>query len=101
MMGFVLDPIFNHPYPPLIFFISFTFVLLAVMEIYLSRVSHHHSGMLTSLIISLVMSVFTIGFLGNAFAIQIKPFYKATQFIPILGMVLFPFLHLMRIADWK
>jgi hypothetical protein len=92
-MGKLLQPIFDDQDPYLIALMSILLLVIAVAELYYSRVMYRHELMLWSVLFSIGISVFTIGklhylivaFLGNAFAINTDPWYKPTQYIPVLG----------------
>ena len=85
MMGQLLQPIFDNKDPYLIGGMCLLLLIIAVLEVYYSRVVFRHDLMIWSIFTCIGISVFTIAFLGNAFAIKTDPWYRPTQFIPVLG----------------
>ncbi|KAI9344048.1 hypothetical protein BDR26DRAFT_858070 [Obelidium mucronatum] len=61
---------------------------ISALEISFNKTKARHFYMFPTVWICIVVSVFLASFLGNAFAIQAKPWHQAQQYIPILGMLL-------------
>ena len=61
IMGQLLQPIFDNQNPYLITLMSVFLLLLAVLEVYHTRVQYRHHLMLYSIFFSIGISVFTIG----------------------------------------
>jgi ABC-type iron transport system FetAB permease component len=61
IMGQFLQPIFDNQDPILIGLMSILLLILAVCEVYFSRVAYRHDLMLWSVFGSIGISVFTIG----------------------------------------
>jgi len=63
-------------------------VTTATWETVYNKSKRRHNFMFYSVFLSLASSTLLIGSLGNAFALDSKPFWRARQFIPTLGMLL-------------
>lgn len=61
IMGQLLEPIFDNQNPYLIGLMSIFLLVLAVIEVYYSRVRFRHHLMIWSIFCSIGISVFTIG----------------------------------------
>ncbi|KAI8866665.1 hypothetical protein GQ42DRAFT_103796, partial [Ramicandelaber brevisporus] len=88
IMGQVLEEIFSTRNPFIVLAMAMTLVLLGAYETTFIKAKLRHTGMFVSVLVSMYISAIVICLYGNAFAMEVEPYWEASKFIPTLGMLL-------------
>ncbi|KAJ1727544.1 hypothetical protein LPJ61_004516 [Coemansia biformis] len=87
VLGMVLKRVFSTESPAVVFGIAGVLGGLAALEVSEWRAKRTVKGVFWIALASIVGSAIAIGVVGAAFAMGFKPLYKASKFIPTLGML--------------
>ncbi|KAJ2777973.1 hypothetical protein H4R18_004873 [Coemansia javaensis] len=87
VLGLVLKRVFSTESPAVVFTVTGVLGGLAALEVSEWRAQRRVRGMFWIALVSIVGSATAIGLVGAAFSMRFEPIYKASKFIPVLGML--------------
>ncbi|KAJ1911376.1 hypothetical protein H4219_005962 [Mycoemilia scoparia] len=88
VMALILREVFLTQNPFYIFGMTIAIGAMAAYEVTFWRNKQRFAGMYFVTFVSILTSTLVVGLIGNAFAMNMRPAYKAHKFIPTMGMLL-------------
>ncbi|KZV94708.1 hypothetical protein EXIGLDRAFT_736452 [Exidia glandulosa HHB12029] len=86
-MALLLNRVFETNNPWAVAGLAALLMLLGTTEVVLNKSKRRYTHMYPGTLVSLAVSTIPISVLGTRFAMSIDPFWKPSQYIPILGML--------------